>query len=543
MPYAIARIAKLKQANIAGSGMHVSRGRKTPNADLSKLEENQTLIHNDDRHLPLSEVVHHKIHSVPQQRKIRTDAVYAVEVLLTASPEYFRPDDPSKYGDYQADKLDDWTQATKQWLKQEYGDKIVRAELHLDEATPHIHAYLVPTDENGQLNCKKIFGGRAKMFAFQDSYAAATKHLGLERGVKDSQAEHTTVKDYYAVVNAANDRLDLNDFQTVKAKAAAYASLQKEHQKLQRRLKVVAQQRDEFLQRLKMTETSVAVQSQINLALTMPQPSISVERVACELRLPIGQIDNQMKVIDLVMSSRQTDLIGATQWLTQKFGVAATIQLANERVVQLVTERSLDKFVPPLPERTRWGEIKARLTTKHKLPAKLVERLHDEGLIYADDRGRLICLHQDFEERVTGATAIDLDSADLQARSIDGSNITGGWHYFQSPAQGNIDRVVLTNDPLDAMAYATLNSSEQTTLFLAGHEGGWMPGDSLNRVDVVVATDAMLYNLPSGVEYQLPQSGSWGGELEVYLSQTIEIGGMPSDVSIAQRRSSHGMRM
>jgi Plasmid recombination enzyme len=153
MPYAIARIAKLKQASIGGSGMHVSRERNTPNADRSKLEDNQTLIHNDDRHLPLGEIVHNKIYSVPQQRKIRTDAVYAVEILLTASPEYFRPDDPSRYGDYQSDRLADWTAATVKWLKQEYGDKIVRAALHLDEATPHIHAYLVPTDENGQLNC------------------------------------------------------------------------------------------------------------------------------------------------------------------------------------------------------------------------------------------------------------------------------------------------------------------------------------------------------------------------------------------------------
>ena len=144
MPYAVARIAKLKQSNLGGSGMHVSRERSTPNADRSKLDENQTLIQNADRHLPLSEVVHTKIHSVEQRRKIRPDAVYAVEILLTASPEYFRPNDPSNYGDYQVDKLDAWAKASQDWLQQEYGDRIVRAELHLDEATPHIHADGVP---------------------------------------------------------------------------------------------------------------------------------------------------------------------------------------------------------------------------------------------------------------------------------------------------------------------------------------------------------------------------------------------------------------
>jgi Plasmid recombination enzyme len=544
MPYAIARIAKLKIANIAGSGMHVSRGRNTLNADRSKLEDNQTLIHHDDQHLPLSEVVHNKIHSVGQQRKIRTDAVHCVEILLTASPEYFRPDDPSRYGDYQSAELADWTEATVEWLKKEYGDKIVRAELHLDEATPHIHAYLVPTDENGQLNCKKIFGGRAKMFAFQDSYAAAMKPLGLERGIRDSQAEHTTVKDYYSVVNAASRELDPNDLQATQARAVAYAQMQREHQELQRRLKLVAQQRDELAQKLETTQQSVEVQTQINQALTVPEPLISIGQIACELRLPPGQIDGEMDALDLVMRTRQTDLLGATQWLNQRFGVAATIGLVNDRIHQIVTEQLPEKFIPPRPERDRWGEVKYYLNSTKQLPAKLVERLHDEGLIYADESGRLICLHKDFEERVTGATAIDLRSDDLQGRSIDGSNLTGGWHYFQSPPQGNIDRVVVTNDPLDAMAYATLNPSEQTTLFLAGHEGGWMPGDKLKRVDVVVATNAELYNLPGQVEYQLPRSGSWGRDLETYLAETIAVVYQPSHVkSTPKIQESYGYGM
>ena len=529
MPYAIARIAKLKQSNIAGSGMHVSRGRNTPNADRSKLEDNQTLIHNDDRHLPLSEVVHNKIHSVEQQRKIRTDAVYCVEILLTASPEYFRPDDPSKYGDYQPDRLADWTEATVGWLEREYGDKIVRAELHLDEATPHIHAYLVPIDQNGQLNCKKIFGGRAKMFAFQDSYAAATKHLGLERGVKDAQAEHTTVKDYYSVVNSASQELDPNDLHAVQARAVAYAQMQIEHQELQRRLKLVAQQRDELAKKLAITQESVAVQAKINQALIVPEPLISIGRIACELRLPLGQIDERTKPIDLVMNTRQTDLLGATQWLTQKFGAAATIGLVSDRVLQIVDEYPLTRFIPPDPARANWGDVRLQLTTKKQLPAKLVDRLHDQGLIYADSRGKLICLHRDFEERVTGATAIDLGLEQVDGESelkprlttIAGSNLTGGWHYFQSPSQGNIDLVVMTDDPLEAIAHATLNPPEQTTLFLSGHEGGWMPGDKLTSVDVVVGSNAEFSNLPRQVEYQFPQSGSWGEDLRDYLTRAI----------------------
>ena len=91
---------------------------------------------------------------------------------------------------------EDWQQAVKQWLDNEYGDRIVRAELHLDEATPHIHAYLVTLDERGKLNCRGLFGGREKLSKFQDSYAEAMSSLGLERGIKGSRAKHTAVKQY-----------------------------------------------------------------------------------------------------------------------------------------------------------------------------------------------------------------------------------------------------------------------------------------------------------------------------------------------------------
>jgi hypothetical protein len=75
----------------------------------------------------------------------------------------------------------------------------------------------------------------------------------------------------------------------------------------------------------------------------------------------------------------------------------------------------------------------------------------------------LICLYRDFDERVTGAVAIDLGLDELgndskpirQSMTIDGSKLTGGWYYFQAPRQGNIDLVVVLEDVLEAMAYAT----------------------------------------------------------------------------------------
>jgi hypothetical protein len=260
-----------------------------------------------------------------------------------------------------------------------------------------------------------------------------------------------------------------------------------------------------------------------------------------------------MKAIDLVINTHTTDLVGATQWLTQKFGAAATIQLVNDRVLQIAGGYPLTKFIPPEPARANWSDVRSKLTNKQQLPAKLVDRLHDEGLIYADSCGQLICLHRDFEERVTGGAAIDLSLEHFDGESkliprlttIDGSNLTGGWHYFQSPPQGNIDKVVIIDRPLEAMAYATLNPDEQTTLFLVGHEGGWIPGDKLTGVEVVVATNAQLYNLPNLlVEERLPKGESWGKDLQTYLAQTMESVQKPSPTkSIPKVRESYDYGM
>ncbi|MGV2831959.1 MobV family relaxase [Myxosarcina sp. GI1(2024)] len=176
MAYAIARIAKLKAGNINSSELHVNRERETINAN--KNITNIRLIGEGDRRR-LNEVVRERI----GEQTIRKNAVLCVEMLLTASPEYFRPEAPSRAGYYEPEKLESWQQAVKGWLDTEYGDRIVRAELHLDESTPHIHAYFVPLDERGKLNCRGIFGGRQKLSQFQDSYAQAMSPLGLERGI------------------------------------------------------------------------------------------------------------------------------------------------------------------------------------------------------------------------------------------------------------------------------------------------------------------------------------------------------------------------
>jgi hypothetical protein len=192
LAYAIARIAKLKGGSVASAGMHVDRTRETPNADLDKLRDNRILI-GEDR--PLHELVTEMIDR--HGGRPRSDSVECVELVLGASPEFFNEgherDDPQRVRGF-ADKV-------TEFLHEQYGDRVVKATLHLDEKTPHVQAFMVPIDERGKLNCKAFFGTRQKLREFQNAYAAKMEPLGLERGIKGSRATHEKISRFYGAIN------------------------------------------------------------------------------------------------------------------------------------------------------------------------------------------------------------------------------------------------------------------------------------------------------------------------------------------------------
>lgn len=68
-----------------------------------------------------------------------------LRIVVSASPDYFRPDDPTAAGTWDESRLEAWLEATMNQLRGEHGDDLIFAELHLDEDTPHIHAVVAPT--------------------------------------------------------------------------------------------------------------------------------------------------------------------------------------------------------------------------------------------------------------------------------------------------------------------------------------------------------------------------------------------------------------
>lgn len=198
MSYAILRIAKLRgKGSINGAAAHILRTRETLNADPRRSIE--VIVDKRANQGSIADAVDVAIGS----RKTRIDSVKAVEVMLTASPEFFRPDS-STGGQWDAKRLQAWRKAVEPWIKDNFPHAVLVA-CHLDEQTPHYSIIDVPIDANDRMSCKNKYGGNSRqdIGRWQTAFSDAVKHLGLKRGIEGSKAKHTDIKAFYAQVNKA----------------------------------------------------------------------------------------------------------------------------------------------------------------------------------------------------------------------------------------------------------------------------------------------------------------------------------------------------
>lgn len=204
MAFTICRAEKLKSfGNIGAAGEHCNRTRLTPNADTELRKYNSRPIGSAD----LVADVKKRIHEVQGDKALRKDGVIAIEQLLSASPELFnlkKTAEGNIRGNVEAWKS--FEAEAINWLKDFYGPKnVVAVYVHHDEKSPHIQAFIVP-EANGKMNAKHYLGGREKLSKMQDSFAAAVKHLQIDRGIKGSRADHQTLKQFYGRVEQAIDK-------------------------------------------------------------------------------------------------------------------------------------------------------------------------------------------------------------------------------------------------------------------------------------------------------------------------------------------------
>ena len=225
MGYISIQINKAKGSADTGASDHIERKTIPKNADLTRTHLNRELVEFPDGVSDRTEAISHRIRTAGIKRKITPDQVRAIRIVLSGTHE-----DMMKIQD--EGRLDEWCDDNLQWLHYTFGkENTVSAVLHMDEHTPHIHATVVPivTGERRKAKKKQTDGKRSyrkkantvrlcaddvltreKLVTYHDSYAKAMEKYGLQRGVRGSEARHTTTAQYYRDLKRQTGELEAN---------------------------------------------------------------------------------------------------------------------------------------------------------------------------------------------------------------------------------------------------------------------------------------------------------------------------------------------
>jgi hypothetical protein len=541
---AIFRISKLKSFGaIAGAEHHNRRTRTTLNADPDREQDNFVFMGEVDR--PLEELARERIGG----QTIRKNAVLAIDVFISASPEYFRPEEPDRAGYWEGEKFEAWLAANEAFLKREFGERnILRAECHLDESTPHIHAVVVPLTKKGKLSYRQLYGGkRTELSELQDRAWEAVADLGIERGLKGSQAQHREVQDWYAEMQRPLEP-DL-DMETVRVQLADRTRLVQENEQLKQQAAAIAQTLEKRNQeKQSLLQQNLLMQEQLKASreetmqwrekygqLVDPLRSVSLEKVVealClesdhqarptwrheghQIRINGTQFydwhETQMRggggAIDLVMHVNQADFKSAVAWLHDRFGEAVVKKAGSEHAEMMAQERGRPRFEPPTPAPEHWAEVRSYFVSQ-QLPGGLIDALHDQGLLYADEERNAVFLQRDFvTKEVTGAYR---QSGDQFSGTVLGSDRGRGRFYWLrgGEAEDRVQQVVVGQTPMDVLAIGVmLPEPTVKTMYLSAD--GLLPTEYLQtfsheRVRVGLNRDEMGWHLAQQAREELPQ--------------------------------------
>ena len=245
--FAVAHVSKLKSGGI---GSHIDRKHEVKNADPDRKHLNHEFIKTGNT---LYKDVKLRIQEgYKSDRKIRPDAVKAVGVILTGSNAQMK--EIEKRGE-----MEDWVKENFKFAQDKFGsENLVRFTLHMDERTPHIHCVFTPIDENGKLRYKSFFDGKKDLTKFQDDYARQMEKFGLERGLRNSRAKHTTTREYYKLINSAAEDFEVEKNILGITKAEATTEKAQKHIAIQAELAMNATKEKEKSERKrKQTETQL----------------------------------------------------------------------------------------------------------------------------------------------------------------------------------------------------------------------------------------------------------------------------------------------
>lgn len=530
---AVFRAKKLKTwGAIGAAAAHNLRTRPTPNAApepggfvvIKKFEQDSAVD---------------AVRSTIGDQKIRSNAVLANEIICSASPSYFRPGQEDRAGYYEPEKLEAWRQAMEPWIAEQFPDA-VSVVLHLDETTPHYQIIDVPLDEAGKLNSRAKWNGPKGLAEWQTKAWKAVEHLGIQRGIEGSLAEHTDIGAYYADVNKplpsipevktprpeplpARSMSETVPFTDAKAKRDDLES-QQATQIAQRQSEKIAKQEaivDAWAQaQHKANGYEMAEKKRLEAEATarkLEEEKLRLKTQADKLReMPLGEVLRRVYGAELEKGSKDAHASrkyllpdgrkiaispgknGADVWIEQgEKGQRGAINLVMyldaldyKKAIRLLAEHfdstslaaehsrdvvarapsyiqkiSAEPLPAPAADPTRWPRVKKWLHEVRGIPKKLIDKLHEDGLIYADSRGNCT-----FKRVIGGAFQRGTGDAKFH-RAI------GGAEAGPFVIPGTSKKVMLVEAAIDAVALKS--TMPDATIIASG--GDMLPPEKLKK--------------------------------------------------------------
>ena len=179
--YGIMRFAKYKGPEIGNIEAHNERTKEkyasNPDVDVSRSKCNFHLVKPVQRYRAEAEK-----QIAAAGCRTRKDSVRVVEVLFTASPEFFK-------GKKRAEVRAYFEEALRFFEQHQNKANIISAVVHMDEKTPHMHLSFVPLTADSRLSAKEIVGNKKKLTQWQDNFWShmVRTYPELERGESASQ--------------------------------------------------------------------------------------------------------------------------------------------------------------------------------------------------------------------------------------------------------------------------------------------------------------------------------------------------------------------
>lgn len=534
--FAIYRLEKITHGgSLAAAAQHMARMRPTPNADPRRRARNRVLVGSEDPEADVRALLPELGARTEDGRlRRRSNSVLAIEVLLTASPEWWSSSTP--------EQRRDWLERSTEFLVETYGrENIAHLGLHQDERTPHLTGFIVPLDE-GCLNARRWTGGRGRLAAQQTAYAAAVAPLGLVRGVEGSPAKHERVKRHYGALAQPVGEIEVETPPRVLLNPAAWAAEQ-----TRKLAPAAARAADAQSARSAAKRAEAGQKAALGRAERAEAALSAAKDVAAQMRaLPLPDVLDALGLtqdphdphqwraeghrislgtgakagkwfdhdagrgrggaIDLVAHVMGTDFKGALAWLADRFGPGAAAADVTARmraeaartVAQAVEERPA--FTPPAPAPEHWPQVRRHLVQARALPASYLDKLHERGELYADARRNAVFLCRDGSGAVIGAelkgTVARPDGSRFTGMSPGSVKDRGGFRI------GSIARaaaVYLVESAIDAISLArllTLDGAKHfavvSTAGAAAKPRGWLAeiGAKVRRVCAFDADDA-----------------------------------------------------